>query len=76
MHQLSSLRELTTVVADTGDIRSIARYARRGIGPERVLIKIASTYEGIRAFARDTGTLASLVADLSEQPRAEAGALA
>ena len=95
MNQLDQLKQLTTVVADTGNFHDLARFAPRdattnpslllkavqqaefapvlapatlararqlvalyaaaGVGRERVLIKIAATWEGIRAFAADAG---------------------
>jgi transaldolase len=39
----------------------IASYKERGIERDRILIKLASTWEGIRAFAKDLGTLRAMV---------------
>ena len=62
MGQLARLRELNTVVADTGDIDAIARY--RPVDATDADAARRLSIEGIRRFAADTVMLERYLSDL------------
>jgi transaldolase len=68
MNPLDALRPITTVVADTGDFRGLARFSPRDATTDPSLVLNAvqqPRHAQIRAFAADAARLECLIEELS-----------